>query len=39
LKTGAFADIIAIKQDPLKDIKALENVHWVMKDGVMWKSK
>jgi imidazolonepropionase-like amidohydrolase len=39
LKTGAFADIIAIKQDPLKDIKALENVQWVMKDGVMWKSK
>jgi imidazolonepropionase-like amidohydrolase len=39
LKTGAFADIIAIKQDPLKDIKALENVQWVMKDGVVWKSK
>lgn len=39
LKAGSFADIIAMKQDPLKDIKALENVQWVMKDGVVWKSK
>ena len=38
LKTGAFADIIAVKQDPLKDIKALEQVQWVMKDGVVYKS-
>jgi len=38
LKTGAFADIIAVKQDPLKDIKALEQVKWVMKDGVVWKT-
>jgi len=39
LKAGCFADIIAVKQDPLKDIKALENVQWVMKDGVVWKSR
>jgi imidazolonepropionase-like amidohydrolase len=38
LKTGAFADIIAVKQDPLKDIKTLEQVQWVMKDGVVWKT-
>lgn len=37
LQPGAFADIIAVKQDPLKDIKALEDVKWVMKDGVVWK--
>jgi imidazolonepropionase-like amidohydrolase len=38
LKPGAFADIIAVKIDPLKDIKALEQVQWVMKDGVVWKA-
>jgi len=38
LKPGAFADIIAMKKDPLKDIKALENVQWVMKDGVVYKN-
>ncbi len=38
LKAGAFADIIAVKQDPLKEIKALEQVQWVMKDGVVYKA-
>jgi imidazolonepropionase-like amidohydrolase len=38
LKTGAFADIIAVKQDPLKDIKQLEQVQWVMKEGVVYKT-
>ncbi|MDP9160839.1 MAG: amidohydrolase family protein [Acidobacteriota bacterium] len=30
---GAYADIIAVNDDPLKNIKALENVRFVMKDG------
>jgi imidazolonepropionase-like amidohydrolase len=38
LKAGAFADIIAVKQDPLQDIKSLEQVKWVMKDGIVYKS-
>ncbi len=38
LKAGAFADIIAVKQDPLQDIRALEQVKWVMKDGVVYKN-
>jgi imidazolonepropionase-like amidohydrolase len=38
LKSGAFADIIAVKQDPLKDIKVLEQVQWVMKDGMVYKN-
>ncbi|KAK6033654.1 amidohydrolase family protein [Ostertagia ostertagi] len=38
LKAGAFADIIAVKQDPLQDIKSLEQVKWVMKDGVVYKN-
>lgn len=34
---GAFADIIALPSDPTKDIKALQQVKWVMKDGVVYK--
>lgn len=37
LKPGAFADIIGLKQDPILEIKALENVSWVMKDGKVYK--
>lgn len=35
IKTGSFADIVAVKADPLKDIKVLEQVKWVMKDGIV----
>jgi imidazolonepropionase-like amidohydrolase len=35
---GAYADIIAVGADPLRDIKALENVQFVMKDGKVFKS-
>ena len=37
IKEGAFADIIALKKDPTKDITALQNVDWVMKDGKVYK--
>ncbi|MDP1843575.1 MAG: amidohydrolase family protein [Sediminibacterium sp.] len=37
LKQGAFADIIAIKGDPLNNIKTLGNVQWVMKNGTVYK--
>jgi imidazolonepropionase-like amidohydrolase len=30
---GAFADVIAVNGDPLANIKVLENVRFVMKDG------
>jgi len=36
---GAFADIIAVGSDPLHDIKALENVQFVMKDGKVFKNE
>jgi imidazolonepropionase-like amidohydrolase len=35
---GAFADIIAVKEDPAVNIKTLEQVKWVMKDGIVYKS-
>ena len=35
---GAYADIIAVEGDPLKNIEALENVTFVMKDGQVFKS-
>ncbi len=34
---GAFADIIAVKGDPLTNIKLLGAVKWVMKNGVVYK--
>ena len=38
LKTGNLADIIAVKGDPTKNIEALQTVHFVMKDGLVFKS-
>ncbi|MEO6316632.1 MAG: amidohydrolase family protein [Chitinophagaceae bacterium] len=35
---GKLADIIAVTNDPLQDIKALENVQFVMKGGVVYKN-
>ena len=35
---GSFADIIAVKDDPLTNIKSLEQVKWVMKDGIVYKT-
>jgi imidazolonepropionase-like amidohydrolase len=35
---GAYADVIAVAADPLKDISALEHVTFVMKDGKVIRS-
>ena len=37
ISKGAFADIIAVDGDPLKDIGLLEKVSFVMKDGKVYK--
>jgi imidazolonepropionase-like amidohydrolase len=34
---GAYADIIAVDADPLKDVNILKNVSFVMKDGRVFK--
>jgi imidazolonepropionase-like amidohydrolase len=34
---GAFADVVALTGDPLRDIKLLEHVEFVMKDGQVYK--
>ena len=35
---GAYADIVAVPGDPLKNIKELGNVQFVMKDGKVFKA-
>jgi imidazolonepropionase-like amidohydrolase len=37
IKNGFLADIIAVKGNPLEDIAVLENVQFVMKDGIVYK--
>jgi imidazolonepropionase-like amidohydrolase len=37
IKSGLYADVIAVKGDPTKNIRALENVSFVMKGGVIYK--
>lgn len=36
---GAFADVVAVSGDPLSDIKLLESVDFVMKDGQVFRGK
>jgi imidazolonepropionase-like amidohydrolase len=37
VQSGKYADLVAVKSDPLKDIKVLESIPWVMKGGVVYK--
>jgi imidazolonepropionase-like amidohydrolase len=37
IEAGKYADIIAVSADPLEDVRALENVGFVMKGGVVYK--
>jgi imidazolonepropionase-like amidohydrolase len=37
LTPGHWADVIAVEGDPLKDVKLLQDVKFVMKGGVVYK--
>ena len=37
IKPGMLADIVAVNGNPLEDISVLENISFVMKDGVIYK--
>lgn len=37
ITAGKFADIVAVSGDPLQKISILENVEFVMKDGIVYK--
>ncbi len=39
LAPGAFADIVAVTGDPLKDVSVLEHIRFVMKDGAVFKNE
>lgn len=39
ISAGAFADIVAVKADPLNNISTLEHVGFVMKDGKVYKDQ
>jgi imidazolonepropionase-like amidohydrolase len=38
LAPGAYADVVAVPGDPVKDIKQLGNVQFVMKDGQVFRN-
>jgi imidazolonepropionase-like amidohydrolase len=38
IEAGKFADLIAVDGEPLKDVRALEQVQWVMKGGAVVKA-
>ncbi len=39
VSAGAYADLIAVQSDPLKDVSVLEHVAFVMKDGIIYKNE
>jgi len=39
LEAGKFADVIAVTDDPLQNVRALENVGFVMKGGIVAKDQ
>jgi imidazolonepropionase-like amidohydrolase len=38
LEAGKFADVVAVPGNPLQDIKVVQSVNFVMKDGVVYRN-
>ncbi|MFT5313538.1 MAG: imidazolonepropionase-like amidohydrolase [Paraglaciecola sp.] len=38
IETGKLADLVAVKGDPLRDIKLMQDISFVMKNGVVYKN-
>ena len=38
IEPGKYADIVAVDGDPLTDVTELEDVDFVMKEGVVYKA-
>jgi imidazolonepropionase-like amidohydrolase len=39
IAVGKWADIIAVDGDPLKDVRILQHVSFVMKGGIVYKQE
>jgi imidazolonepropionase-like amidohydrolase len=39
VRQGKFADMVAVKGNPLTDVRILQKVQFVMKDGVVYKNE
>jgi len=39
IEAGKLADLVAVNEDPTKNIKTMEKVSFVMKDGVVYKNE
>jgi imidazolonepropionase-like amidohydrolase len=37
VETGKYADLVAVSENPLEDVSALEEVNFVMKGGIVYK--
>jgi imidazolonepropionase-like amidohydrolase len=39
LETNKFADVLAVRGDPIRNIRETEHVFFVMKEGVIYKNE
>ena len=39
IEPGKWADMVAVDGDPVKDVRTLENVKFVMKGGEVYKNE
>jgi imidazolonepropionase-like amidohydrolase len=39
IRTGKLADMVAVKGNPLFEVRLLEHIQFVMKDGVVYKDE